>query len=312
MSKATLLQSLLGEIAPKAAAPAAGASLLFPSEDAEAGVKLRLLMDAPDAYKLLRKQIAQGRQKGLSPQRVAEKFIHDRKITNYDGKYPDDPTGFNGYALKTDGEMSGEYWKGGVQSLYNDILGAVDDPDPMVVKAMDDWLESHVGREAGVSMAENRAKALALRKAGGGAAAGAAGLAGAGNASASDAGFPEWSRYEIGPSHGLPTPTWGEIGESVLNVLGTPMAGLQGIARGLYGMATGEDVVTAGAQAAHMMGSKHKGEGGLMTPGIDSAEGWKRYGDFTEDSFNKSGAVSPEIAKALGIVNRAPEFIVPF
>ena len=49
MAKAKLLQSLLGEIAPKAAAPAAGASLLFPSEDAEAGVKLRLLQDAPAA-----------------------------------------------------------------------------------------------------------------------------------------------------------------------------------------------------------------------------------------------------------------------
>jgi hypothetical protein len=90
------------------------------------------------------------------------------------------------------------------------------------------------------------------------------------------------------------------------------MAGLQGLARGAYGLATGEDVVTAGAEAAHMMGSEYKGEGGLMTPGFDTAEGWKRYGDFTEESFNRSGAVSPEIAKALGIVNRVPEFIVPF
>ena len=105
MSKAKLARSLLGDIAPKVAAPIAGGGLMFPSEDAEAGVKLRLLVDAADAYKTLRKQIAQGRQKGLSPQRVAEKFIHDRKITNYDGKFPRDPTGFNGYALQTDGEM---------------------------------------------------------------------------------------------------------------------------------------------------------------------------------------------------------------
>jgi hypothetical protein len=308
MSKATLLQSLLGEIVPKAAAPAAGASLMFPSDDAEAGVKLRLLQEAPIAYNALRKQIIQGQKNGLTPNRVAEKFIHDRKFTNYDGKFRDDPTGFNGYAKKVDGQISGDYWKKGVQNLYNDILGAVDDPDPLVVEAMDGWLESHIGREAGVSMAENRAKALALRKAGGGAVAATA----AGGASASDAGFPEWSRYEIGPSHGLPTPTWGDIGESVFNVLGAPMAGLQGLARGVYGLATGEDVVTAGAEAAHMMGSRHKGEGGLMTPGFDSAEGWKRYGDFTEESFNKSGAVTPEIAKALGIINRAPEFISPF
>ena len=183
MSKAKLARSLLGDIAPKVAAPIAGGGLMFPSEDAEAGVKLRLLVDAADAYKTLRKQIAQGRQKGLSPQRVAEKFIHDRKITNYDGKFPRDPTGFNGYALQTDGEMAGEYWKGGVQNLYNEILGAVDDPDPMVVRAMDDWLESHVGREVGVSMAENRAKALKARKAA--AAAGAAGVAGGANATAS-------------------------------------------------------------------------------------------------------------------------------
>lgn len=300
MSKASFLKSLLGDIAPKAAAPAAGASLLFPSDDAEAGVKLRLLQDAPTVYNSLRKQLARGRGGPLTPVRIAEKILHDKKIANYDS--------FGPYAKKVDGQQSGEYFKGGVQSLYDEILGAVDDPDPSVVAAMDEWAQARLGREAGVSMAENRAKALALRKAGGGAA--AAGLAGAGNASASDAGFPEWSQYEIGPSHGLPPPTWGDVGESLFSVLGAPMAGLQGLARGAYGLATGEDVVTAGAEAAHMMGSRY--EGGLMTPGYDSGEGWKRYGDFTEESFNKSGAVSPEIAKALGIVNRVPEFIVPF
>jgi hypothetical protein len=205
MSKATFLKSLFGEIAPKAAAPAAGASLMFPSDDAEAGVKLRLLQDAPTVYNSLRKQLARGRGGPLTPVRIAEKILHDKKIANYDS--------FGPYARKVDGEQSGEYFKGGVQSLYDEILGAVDDPDPSVVAAMDEWAQARLGREAGVSMAENRAKALALRKAGGGAVAAGA----AGGANAQDAGFPSWEEYRPEPS------IWEKAGDAVMGSLGTAL-----------------------------------------------------------------------------------------
>ena len=55
MSKASFLKSLFGDVAPKAAVPAGGAGLMFPSDDAEAGVKLRLLQEAPAVYNSLRK-----------------------------------------------------------------------------------------------------------------------------------------------------------------------------------------------------------------------------------------------------------------
>ena len=85
----------------------------------------------------------------------------------------------------------------------------------------------------------------------------------------------------------LPVPTWGDVGESVGGVLSMPMTGLQGIARGLYGLATGEDVVTAGAEAAGVMGSEHKGS--LMTPGMDSDKGADRLEKYvTEKTGDES------------------------
>ena len=94
-----------------------------------------------------------------------------------------------------------------------------------------------------------------------------------GSRSPDEAGFPEWSRYEIGPSHGLPTPTWGDIGSTTMEVLDKPMTGLQGIVRGLYGLANGESLVEAGAQANHMM------SGG-------SEEGFDRVGEIVESLLN--------------------------
>ena len=234
--------SLVELILKKWGAPAAGVAAAGQSDDADAAVSLRLLKDAPEAYNSLRKQIARGRQKGLSPQRVAEKFIHDQSITNYD-------KGFNSYARKVDGMESGDYWKEGVQNLYDEIMGAVDEPDPMVAEAMGGWLDSHLGREAGVSMAENRARALKKRQA----AAAAGGVAAGGAAGGANA------------DEGLPVPTWGDVGESLFTVLDMPMTGLQGMARGIGGLLSGEDMVTAAAEANHMMG------GG-------SEEGWDRAG----------------------------------
>ena len=88
-------------------------------------------------------------------------------------------------------------------------------------------------------------------------------------------GFTPWPEY-TDPNAPLPVPTWSEIGGNVLDVLAMPMAGLTGLARGAYGLATGEDLVTAGAQAANMMGSEHRGS--LMTPGMDNEEGFDRFG----------------------------------
>jgi hypothetical protein len=311
MSAATFLKSLLGEIAPKAAAPAAGAGLMFPSDDAEAGVG-GVIKNADKLVAELNRMVkgGMGERNAIA---AIEKVMHNKELTNYDE--------MGDYAITIDGDTAGPYWKGEVRTM---ISGLKEHPH-LRKDALDQlnlWEKDHMGRELGWRAprrdpnkkhkpqplaAPNSAMGDALKLAMAGGAAG-----GAGGAGASEAGFPEWSRYEIGPSHGLPTPTWGDVGESLFNVLGAPMAGLQGLARGAYGLATGEDVVTAGAEAAHMMGSEYKGEGGLMTPGFDTAEGWKRYGDFTEESFNKSGAVSPGVAKALGIVNRAPEYIIPF
>ena len=235
---------------------AAGLLAAGQSDDADASVTLRLLKEAPEAYNALRKQLARDRQKGLSPMRTAEKFIHDQSMTNYD-------KGFNQYARKVDGTSSGDYWKEGVQGLYDEIMGAVDEPDPMVVEAMDAWLGSHLGRETGSTMAQNRAGARAARAAAGGVAATAAAGASA--------------------DEGLPLPTWEDVGDSLFTVLGMPMAGLQGLARGAYGLMTGEDLVTAAAEANHMTGGSL--DGNIGRPGGDTEEGWDRVGGKVEGLF---------------------------
>lgn len=230
---------------------------LFASDDAEAAVTLRLLKEAPEAYNALRKQLARDRQKGLSPMRTAEKFIHDQSMTNYD-------KGFNSYAYKVDGTSSGDYWKSGVQGLYDEILGAVDEPDPMVVEAMDAWLANHVGRETGSTMAQNRAKARAARSAGAGAAATGANAAFADDTP--ESGFKPWSDYEPEPTYwdrvtSLDTYAdalapyvkgagWlantavgkhigGQLGEA-MEAAQMPGQAVHGLGRGVYGLATGE------------------------------------------------------------------------
>ena len=83
-------------------------------------------------------------------------------------------------------------------------------------------------------------------------------------------GFKTWEEVSRDPTAPLPAPTWGEtfekVGSNLGMILDAPMTGLQGIARGLWGLANGEDLVTAGAQANHMM------QGG-------SQEGFDRVGD---------------------------------
>ena len=51
----------------------------------------------------------------------------------------------------------------------------------------------------------------------------------------------------------LPLPTAGDVADSLFTILGMPMTGLQGLARGGYGLLTGEDLATAAAEAAQTM-----------------------------------------------------------
>jgi hypothetical protein len=67
-------------------------------------------------------------------------------------------------------------------------------------------------------------------------------------------------------------PTWGDIGESVTNVLGMPMTGLQGLARGAYGLLTGEDFTEAAAQGGNTMGVGWK-DGLLDMSGMNPDKG---------------------------------------
>ena len=77
----------------------------------------------------------------------------------------------------------------------------------------------------------------------------------------------------VDPTAPLPAPAFGEqmgkAGEVLMTILDAPITGWQGIARGLSGVMNGEDVVTAGAEANHMM------NGG-------SEEGFDRLGDKVE------------------------------
>ena len=308
VSKSQALRDFIGGKAPLyglAGVTAAGA--MTTPEEAEAAVSLRLLKEAPVAYSQLRKQLARDRQNGISPQRTVEKFIHDAANTNYSGKGGRDPNSFNTYARGVDGESAGEYWKAGVQGLYDELTGAGD--DPMVKAAMDSWLESHLGRQAGLTQRQNREMMQAKVALGGAGAMAAAGASAGEATSPAERGFPAWPEFKD-PNERLPLPTGGDIAESLFTVLGIPMAGLQGLVRGGYGLLNGEDLVTAGAEAAHMMGAEHKG--GLMAPGGDSDEGFRRYGEQAEKTLAEAGMPAP-LAKGAGFISRwVPSLLSPF
>jgi hypothetical protein len=76
----------------------------------------------------------------------------------------------------------------------------------------------------------------------------------------------------------------GKAGDVLGMVLDAPMKGWQGIARGLYGLANGEDLVTAGAQANSLM------EAGVEE-GTDRAGKWvaEKTGDDTLGFYTKYG-----------------------
>lgn len=85
-------------------------------------------------------------------------------------------------------------------------------------------------------------------------------------------GFESWEEVSRDPTAPLPVPTWGDIGESVTNVLGMPMTGLQGLARGAYGLLTGEDFTEAAAQGGNTMGVGWK-DGLLDMSGMNPDKG---------------------------------------
>lgn len=208
------LGSLFADVMkPKVAAGAAAGGSLFAADDSDAAVTLRLLQEGPTVYNKLRKQLARGRGGPRSTLSIAEDVLHDKSLANYDH--------FSGYARKADGGMSGDVYKSGVQGLYDEILGSVDEPDREVVAALDEWLGKRLGREYGVSMKDNRAIDLQKRRAAAGAGAGATAAAGAASASESpemgwrewptqeqqvptspaERGFAPWSDYEPQPSY---------------------------------------------------------------------------------------------------------------
>ena len=292
-----IIKSLFEEaLSPKVAAPAVAGGLMLPSEDAESAASLRLLKEAPVAYSQLRKQLNRDRQNGISPQRTVEKFIHDAQNTNYSGKGGRDPNSFNTHARRIDGESAGDYWKAGIQGLYDELAGAGD--DQMVTEALDAWRDSHLGRQAGLTQRQNREMQAKMALGGAGATAAAGASAEEPSmgwrewptqdqpipTSPSERGFPAWPEYKD-PNERLPVPTGGDIADSLFTVLGMPMAGLQGLVRGGYGLLNGEDLATAGAEAAHMMGAEYKANdrGGLMAPGGDSDEGFDRFGKKVTD-----------------------------
>lgn len=277
------------------AAGTAGGLGLLASDDADAMPALTLIkgVDAGLAARQLRNKINKERGKGISGEKSVADYIH--RNTNYEN-------GFITGAKKWDKGLNGPSYVDGINRMADDIIAGTD--DPMVQRAVEDWRYSRL--DAGRHQKYGRGGQVA---AGAGAGVLATGARADEPMSAQEAGFPAWPEYKD-PNAPLPLPTGWDILDSVGNVLGMPMAGLQGLARGAYGLATGEDLTTAGAEAAHMMGSEHKGN--LMTPGWDTGEGWRRYGALTEDTFNEAGVPEP-VSRGLGLFNQyVPQLFMPF
>lgn len=248
-------------LAATAAATAGGLGLLA-SQDADAAVAGRLLRDGPEAYAQLRKLVARNKQKGISPGNTVKQWIHDKSNTNYDH--------MGDYAKKVDGGYGGAYYKQQVDSIVSQLLDGVENPDKDLLAGIEEWSGIRQGRELGYKPAHLAAAGAAATAAGG---ANAQDGILAQPTTPQERGFKTWEEVSRDPTAPLPAPTWGEtfekVGSNLGMILDAPMTGLQGIARGLWGLANGEDLVTAGAQANHMM------QGG-------SQEGFDRVGDQVE------------------------------
>jgi hypothetical protein len=239
------------------AAGTAGLLALGASDDADAGVAGRVLSESGLAYKQLRKQVARNRQNGISPGNTVKQWVHDKKNTTYND--------MNSYAAKVDGGKGGDYYKQQTQNIVDQILEGVENPDKDLVAGLAEWNGARQSRELG-HRPDWEKGAASPGLLGGTAAVTAGALA-----------TPALMKDEpFDPTAPLPAPDFatqmGKAGEVLGTVLDAPMTGLQGIARGLFGLIEGEDLVTAGAEANHMM------KGG-------SEEGFDRVGDKVEGLF---------------------------
>ena len=239
------------------AAGTAGLLALGASDDADAGVAGRVLAESGLAYKQLRKQVARNKQNGISPGNTVKQWVHDKKNTTYND--------MNSYATKVDGGKGGDYYKQQTQNIVDQILEGVENPDKDLVAGLAEWNGARQSRELG-HRPDWEKGAASPGLLGGTAAVTAGALA-----------TPALMKDEpFDPTAPLPAPDFatqmGKAGEVLGAVLDAPMTGLQGIARGLFGLIEGEDLVTAGAEANHMM------KGG-------SEEGFDRVGDKVEGLF---------------------------
>ena len=125
-------------VAPKLAAGGLLGLGATASDDAEAGVS-GIIRNIPDAIAAINKAV-QGGAGQRNQIGVLEKIMHDKNFSNYDE--------MGEYAIKVDGDTAGDYWKGEVQSMADQIRkagGLTDEADGHLQA----WLDDHLGREKG-------------------------------------------------------------------------------------------------------------------------------------------------------------------
>ena len=202
------LGSLFGDaMKPKVAgAAAAGGSLLYPTDDAEAAPVRGVVKSLDELVNLFNKRTSagEGKKNALS---VPQSLIHDPKFSTYDA--------MNTYAKgkDVDGTTAGPYWKEEVQSIYDQIVehGGLSNESR---RQLDEWRKAHVGRPLGFveeATTKRAPKPQADPNLAFGdlktmmAAAGAAGAAGSTKAgemtSPEIRGFQPWSDFEPEPSY---------------------------------------------------------------------------------------------------------------
>ena len=117
-----------------------GLGAMGQSEDAEAGVLGKVLN--PDiAYNQLRKLVARNKQKGISPGNTVKQWMHDKANTNYDH--------MGSYAIKQDGGRGGEYYKQQTQSIVDQVINGVENPDRDLLAGIEEWSGIRQSRELG-------------------------------------------------------------------------------------------------------------------------------------------------------------------
>jgi hypothetical protein len=174
----------------------------------------------------------------------------------------------------------------GDQELYNSLFDS--SPTPAAPANPSNSAMADALRQAGVNTGVDRSNLKKGLLPAGVAAGGSGAANSAVPTSPEERGFKSWEEVSRDPTAPLPPPTWGEtfdkVGDNLMMILDAPMKGWQGITRGLYGLANGEDLVTAGAQANSLM------EAGVEE-GADRAGKWvsEKTGDDTLGFYTKYG-----------------------